>query len=114
MLRLILLLSFLFLKIEWSFAIASQENETWQTELQSIDQELGRLDGLKGKYSSSAARKEAEGNRVQFDNKLDARKAYAQAEAYREIVIKIESRMAYLQARKSQILMDHPVDEKKP
>ena len=78
MLRFILFLSLLFANMEVSWA--QESSVSWQTELQNIDQELGRLNDLRGRYASSAARKEADGNRLQFQNKLDARKAYAQAE----------------------------------
>lgn len=88
--------------------LIGDETSSWdaQAELSQIDQELEQLEDLKNRYRASAARKEDEATRWQFeqDLKQEARQAQRQAALDREMERQIQLRIDFLQARKAELL----------
>lgn len=91
-------------------SIVQAEDVDPKTELQQIDKEIEELQDLKNRYKASAARHEDEAIRWQFQQNLkqEARRAYQQADLDREMVKKIQVRIDYLEARKAQLIKEHP------
>ncbi len=89
---------------------ADEEIPDWGQEVQQIDRELEQLKDLKNRYKASAARHEDEAIRWQFEQNLkqESRRAYRQAELDREMEQQIQSRIDYLQAKREQIVKEHP------
>ena len=84
--------------------------EDWQEELKQIDRETDQLKDLKNRYKASAARHEDEAIRWQFQQHLkqESRRAYREADLDREMEQQIQARIDYLDARKAEILKEHP------
>ncbi|MBS0605796.1 MAG: hypothetical protein KF898_07155 [Parachlamydiales bacterium] len=90
--------------------ILAAEEADWQDELDQIDKETHQLKDLKNRYEASAARHDNNAMRWQFQQnmKQEARRAYQQAELDREMQKQIQARIDYLDARKAEILKEHP------
>ncbi len=82
----------------------------WQEELDQIDKENHQLKDLKNRYEASEVRHNNDGMRWQFQQnmKQESRRAFQQAELDREMQKQIQSRIDYLDARKAEILKEHP------
>ncbi|MBS0653762.1 MAG: hypothetical protein JSR39_09615 [Verrucomicrobia bacterium] len=86
------------------------ETDDWQEELKQIDAETDQLYDLKNRYKASEARHNNNAMRWQFQQnmKQESRRAYQQAELDREMQNQIQARIDYLDARKAEILKEHP------
>ncbi|MBS0650598.1 MAG: hypothetical protein JSR93_05505 [Verrucomicrobia bacterium] len=90
--------------------ILAAEEVDWKEELDQIDKETKQLKDLKNRYEASATRHENNAMRWQFQQnmKQEARWAYKQAELDREMQKQIQARVDYLDARRAEILKEHP------
>ena len=80
----------------------------WQTELKQIDDEIKRAENLKTRYLAAARHADDEGMRLQFQQKQESKRAYAKAEDKRQAAKMMQARIDALNARKMQILQEHP------
>jgi hypothetical protein len=86
------------------------QSENWQEELQQINKQLDDLKDLRDRYDASATRHENDAMRWQFEQNLkqESRRAYKQAELDRAAEKKIQVQIDELEARKAEILKQHP------
>jgi hypothetical protein len=92
-------------------SLAQQEQSVdWKEELRQIDEEVKRAQDLKDRYLFSARRAEDEGMRWQFmqNQKQEAKRAFQRAEDKRKAAAMLQTRIDILNARKAQILQEHP------
>ncbi len=85
-------------------------NDTlWQEQVYEIDQEIRQLEDRKIKTLGRANRLEDNAMRWQFmqDQKMEARRAYAQADAAREEARMIQMQIDLLERTKQKILLEH-------
>jgi hypothetical protein len=82
----------------------------WQTELKQINDEIKRAEDLKKRYLAAAARADDEGMRWQFqqNQKQEAKRAFERADDKRQAAQMMQARIDALNARKMQILQEHP------
>lgn len=82
----------------------------WREELKQIDEEMKRAQDLKNRYLSEAARAEDNALRWQFQQHLkqEAKRAFERAELKRQAAQMLQARIDVLEARKAQILQEHP------
>jgi hypothetical protein len=97
----------------WTPAKAMAQEESpldWRTELQQIHTELRQLEDEKNRYLAAARRAEDEGMRWQFqqNEKQEARRAFERADVKRQAAQMLQGRIDALNARKVQILQEHP------
>jgi hypothetical protein len=85
----------------------------WRRELQQIDAELKELEDEKNRYLAAARRYDDQGMRWQFqqNQKQEARRAFEMADIKREAASMLQTRIDVLNARKMQILQEHPEAE---
>lgn len=91
--------------------IAQQERpEDWNEELKQIDAEIKSATDLKNRYLAAARRAEDQGLRWQFtqDQKQEAKRAFQRADEKKQAAKMLEARIDALNARKAQILQEHP------
>lgn len=90
--------------------VAADKKVDWQEEIEQIDSETKQLKDLKGRYEASEARHNNNAMRWQFEQnmKQEARWAYQQAELDREMQKQIQARIDALDARRAEILKEHP------
>jgi hypothetical protein len=86
------------------------QEEDWRTELQQIDVELKQLQDEKNRYLAAARRYEDQGLRWQFqqNQKQEAKRAFEMADIKKQAANMLQARIDALNARKSQILQEHP------
>ncbi len=86
------------------------DSADWQSQVTDLDKRIKSLQELKGRYEGSALRHENNAMRWQFEDeyKLEARRAYSQAEFDREVARKIQSQIDDLNAQRAEILQQHP------
>lgn len=94
----------------WISKPYAQQEMDWREELKLIDEEIERSENLKNKYLAAAARAEDEGLRWQFqqNQKQEAKRAFQRAEEKRQQAAMMQERIDKLNARKTQILQEHP------
>jgi len=82
----------------------------WRAELQQINAELKELRDEKNRYLAAARRYEDQGMRWQFqqNQKQEAKRAFEMADIKREAANRLQARIDVLNARKAQILQEHP------
>ena len=82
----------------------------WREELAQINAETKEAQDLRRRYLAAAARAEDEGMRWQFmqNEKQEARRAFQRAEDKRKAAEMLQARIDVLNARKAQILQEHP------
>ena len=85
--------------------------DQWKQEVENIDGAIGRLSDLRDKELARAARRQNDGDRLQFQshNLLDAKKAWAEADASREIAARYQQEIDQLEIRKADLLKKHGV-----
>jgi hypothetical protein len=95
--------------MEKSFA-QEASSEDWREELKQIDDEIERAEDLKSRYTAAARRAEDEGMRWQFmqNEKQEAKRAFQRADEKRQAAQMLQARIDALNARKAQILKEHP------
>jgi DNA repair exonuclease SbcCD ATPase subunit len=88
----------------------AEESLDWRTELQQINAELKDLEDEKNRYLAAARRHEDDGLRWQFqqNEKQEARRAFERADIKRQAAQMLQGRIDALNARKMQILQEHP------
>ncbi len=84
----------------------------WREELRQIDEEIKETQDVQTRYYAEARRAEAQGQRWQFtqDNKMDAKKAFQLADERKQAAQMLQGRIDALNARRAQILQEHPND----
>ncbi len=89
---------------------AQEETLDWRTELKQIDDEIDRSKDLKRKYESAAARADDQGRQWQFqqNQKQEAKRAFERGDANRQAAQKMQAHIDELNARRAQILQEHP------
>jgi hypothetical protein len=96
----------------WAEKIFAQEELEldWRTELQQIDAELKELQDEKNRYLAAARRYDDQGMRWQFqqNQKQEAKRAFHMADIKRQAADMLQARIDALNARKTQILQEHP------
>ncbi len=96
----------------WAAKPHAQEEQAldWKQELRQIDDEIKRAEDLKDKYLAAARRAEDEGMRWQFmqNEKQEAKRAFQRAEDKKQAAQMLQARIDVLNARKAQILQEHP------
>jgi hypothetical protein len=103
------MLRYLLFFIVCVFGLHAQE-EDWKTELQEINVELEELQDEKNRYLAAARRYEDQGLRWQFqqNQKQEAKRAFEMADTKRQAADMLQGRIDALNARKTQILQEHP------
>lgn len=93
-------------------ALMAQEEQPvdWREELRQIDEEIKSAEDLRNRYLAAAARAEDQGMRWQFmqDQKQEAKRAFQRADEKKQAAKMLEARIDVLNARRSQILQEHP------
>jgi uncharacterized protein (DUF3084 family) len=82
--------------------------DDWRIELREIDNELKRAEEDKSRYLALARRDEDEGRRLMRNEKQEAKRAFARADNERKAAQMLDERIATLQARRAQLLKEHP------
>ena len=87
-----------------------EEVVDWREELRQIDDELKEAQDLRNRYLAEARRAEDQGMRWQFtqDQKMEAKRAFQIADAKKEAAQMLQARIDVLNARRTQILQEHP------
>lgn len=90
--------------------IAQEEELDWRVELQQINAELKELNDERNRYLAAARRYEDQGMRWQFqqNEKQEAKRAFEMADTKRQAANMLQARIDALNARKTQILQEHP------
>jgi len=83
---------------------------SWREELRAIDEEIKQAQDLQRRYLAAARRAEDDGMRWQFmqNQKQEAKRAFQRAEEKKQAAQMLEARIDTLNARKEQILQQHP------
>ena len=86
--------------------------ERWEEELKNIDVAIERLTDLRNKELAKATRRQNDGDRLQFQphNLLDAKQAWADSDASREIAKRYQEEIDLLKKRRQQLLEVHGKD----
>ncbi len=97
----------------WTLEPAAQDTEAvmgWQEELAQINEELEIAEDQRDLNLAAARRAEDQGMRWQFmqDQKQEAKRAFERAEDKKQVAAMYQARIDELNARKMQILQEHP------
>ncbi len=84
-------------------------SELWEEELENIEMAIERLTDLRNKELAKATRRQNDGDRLQFQphNLLDAKQAWADSDASREIAGRYQEEIDMLEMRKQKLLEMH-------
>ncbi len=84
--------------------------QDWRVELKQIDAELKSAEDLRNRYLADARRAEDQGMRWQFmqNQKQEAKRAFERAENKKQAAQMLQKRIDALNARKAEILKEHP------
>ncbi|WP_420422416.1 hypothetical protein [Simkania sp.] len=90
--------------------------DQWKQEVENIDNTIKKLSDLRDKELAKAARRQNDGDRLQFqsNNLLDAKRAWADADASREIAARYQQEIDQLEVRKAELLQKHGVEYTPP
>ena len=96
----------------WTALLPAQEEPDWRVELQQIDAEIKELTNEKNRYLAQARRLDDQGMRWQFqqNQKQEAKRAFEMADTKKQAAEMLQARIDALNARKTQILQEHPDD----
>lgn len=105
------LFCFILIGSHLSALVKELPSDQWQQEVQSIDEAIDTLSDLRDKELARAARRQNDGDRLQFQphNLLDAKQAWSEAAVSREIAARYQQEIDQLQARKHEIYEKHQV-----
>lgn len=110
------LLALMLLGVSTGALVKQLPPDQWRQELQNIDQAISKLSDLRDKELARATRRQNDGDRLQFQsqNLLDAKQAWAEAEASREIAARYQQEIDQLETRKAEILQKHDIEYTPP
>jgi len=107
----ILVLCFLLVGIGVQALVKQLPPDQWKQEVENIDNAIKRLTDLRDKELARAARRQNDGDRLQFQsqNLIDAKRAWAEADASREIAERYQQEIDQLQVRRANLLKKHDI-----
>ena len=107
----VLLLCFMLLGTQMQALVKQLPADQWNQEVHNIDEATSKLSDLRDKELAKAARRQNDGDRLQFQphNLLDAKQAWADADASREVAARYQKEIDQLTVRKNSILEKHGV-----
>lgn len=105
-------LCFLLIGVGIQALVKELPSDQWKQEAQNIDKAIERLTDLRDKELARAARRQNDGDRLQFQSQslIDAKRAWADADASREIAARYQEEIDQLQVRRENLLKKHDID----
>ena len=81
----------------------------WRKEVEDLEQAIGQLVDLRDKELARAARRQNDGDRIihQYNSLLDARRAWADADAGRRIAARYQKEIDELERQRDAVLRKH-------